>query len=75
MAKRKMYLFIEGRRDGYTPGQCYSTMTVGELIEKLQEYNEETLVYLNNDNGYTYGSIDFASFEEGNSSDFDDDEE
>lgn len=71
----KRYLFIEGRRDGYTPSQCYSTMTVGELIEKLQEYSEETLVYLNNDNGYTYGSIDYDSFEEAYSSNFDDEED
>lgn len=32
-------------------------MTVGELIEFLQGYYEELPVYLNNDNGYTYGSI------------------
>jgi len=58
-------LFIEGRREGYTPGQVGSTMTVGELIEFLQEFDEETPVYLNNDNGYTYGSIDRWSFSEG----------
>ena len=66
-----MKLFIEGRRDGYTPKQCEATMTVGELIEKLSEYDEDTLVYLNNDNGYTYGSITNSSFEES----YDDDED
>ena len=59
-----MKLFIEGRREGYAPSQIDRTMTVGELIEKLSEYDEDTLVYLNNDNGYTYGSITYSSFED-----------
>lgn len=58
-------LFIEGRRDGYSPSQCYKTFTVGELIELLQDYDEDMEVYLKNDNGYTYGSISFDSFEVG----------
>ena len=74
MAK-KLMVFIEGRRDGYTPGQCYSTMTVGELIEHLREFDEDCPVYLNNDNGYTYGSIDYDSFEEKYFDDDDDEEE
>jgi hypothetical protein len=32
-------------------------MTVGELIEFLEQFDEDTEVFLNNDNGYTYGSI------------------
>lgn len=59
-----MKLFIEGRRDGYSPEQC-KTITVGELIEILKEYDEDMEVYLRNDNGYTYGSIDEFSFSEG----------
>ena len=59
-----MKLFIEGRRDGYSPEQCYKTMTVGELINFLNQYDEDTEVYLKNDNGYTYGSINENSFEE-----------
>ena len=57
-------VFIEGRRDGYSPEQCYDTMTVGELIEYLSQYNKNAKVYLKNDRGYTYGSIDECSFEE-----------
>lgn len=60
-----MKLFIEGRRNGYVPEQCRETFTVGKLIEILKEYNEDTEVYLRNDNGYTYGSIDEFSFSEG----------
>lgn len=50
-------LFIEGKRNGYNIEQCGETLTVGELIELLSEYDEDTPVYLRNDNGYTYGSI------------------
>lgn len=57
-------LFIEGRRNGYTPDQCGRTMTVGDLIEYLSQFDEDMPVYLNNDNGYTFGSIDERSFEE-----------
>ena len=57
-------LYIEGRRNGYGPDQCGRTMTVGELIEFLSQYDEETPIYLKNDNGYTYGNITEDSFEE-----------
>ena len=57
-------LFIEGRRNGYNPAQCGRTMTAGELIAYLEQFDEDTKVYLNNDYGYTYGSIDEMSFEE-----------
>lgn len=57
-------LFIQGRRDGYSPDQCGKTMTVGELIALLEDYDEDTKVYLSNDNGYTYGRISRNSFEE-----------
>lgn len=50
-------IFINGKRNGYSPEQCGETMTVGELINCLQEYDENDLVYLMNDHGYTYGSI------------------
>lgn len=50
-------LFIRGNRNGYSPKQCGRTFTVGELIAFLQDFDEDMPVYLNNDNGYTYGSI------------------
>lgn len=50
-------LFINGKKNGYRTDQCGKTLTVGELIEILQEYDEDSPVYLRNDNGYTYGSI------------------
>lgn len=60
-----MKLFIEGRRDGYSPEQCSETLTVGEMIEILSQYDEDMEIYLRNDRGYTYGSIDEDSFSEG----------
>lgn len=50
-------LYIEGKRNGYDPDQCGRTLTVGELIEILEEFDYGRPVYLRNDNGYTYGSI------------------
>lgn len=57
-------LTIDGRREGYAPSQISSTMTVGELIDYLSQFDEELPVMINNDNGYTYGSIDYDSFRE-----------
>lgn len=59
-----MRVYIEGRRDGYNPDQCGKTMTVGELIAYLEQFEEDAEVYLSNDNGYTYGSITADSFTE-----------
>ena len=53
----KLNLTLEARREGYSLNQVGTTMTVGELIEFLQNYPEETPVYISNDNGYTYGPI------------------
>lgn len=54
-------------REGYGIDQVRSTMTVGELISFLSDYDEDTPIYLSFDNGYTYGGI--------NQYRFDDDEE
>ena len=61
----KRAIFIEGRRNGYSPDQCSNTMTVCELKEFLEQFNDEDEVFLINDKGYTYGSIDCDSFESG----------
>lgn len=60
----KSVLFIEGRRNGYCPEDCGKTMAVGELIDYLSQFDENKKVFLRNDRGYTYGNIDFRSFEE-----------
>ena len=50
-------LFIQNVRSGYNPEQCGNTMTVAELIEYLEQFEEDTKVYISNDNGYTYSAI------------------
>ena len=51
-------------REGYGTDQISRTMTVGELIDFLSQYDEDTPVYLSFDNGYTYGGITEGGFEE-----------
>lgn len=65
-----MKLFIETSRDGYTPVQCGRTMTVGQLIDLLSEYDDDTEVFLSNNNGYTYGSINNNSFRDSSGATF-----
>lgn len=50
-------IYIEGKRNGYGTDQCGQTLTVGELIEILEQFDYDRPIYLRNDNGYTYGSI------------------
>lgn len=72
---RKTVLTIDGRREGYAINQIDRTMTVGELINFLSDYDEDTPVMINNDNGYTYGSITYSSFQEETDDDDCEDEE
>ena len=51
------YITFETTREGYAPDQCGNTMTVGELIQYLSQFDENARVFYSNDNGYTYGSI------------------
>ena len=55
-------IFIETNRTGYSPEQCGRTMTVAELKEQLEMFDDESPVYLSNDGGYTYGYIGVMSF-------------
>lgn len=57
----KNNLILNTKRQGYGTDQCGETLTVGELIELLQDYDEDMKVYFGNDfrgdYWYTYGSI------------------
>lgn len=75
-------LTIDGRREGYAPdqiieknGRSRGTMTVGELIAYLEQFDEDMPVLINNDNGYTYGSITESSFRDEEYEDDDEEEE
>lgn len=50
--------------EGYSVEQVRRTMTVGELIDFLGSYDEDTPIYLSFDNGYTHGGITEGNFEE-----------
>lgn len=54
-------IIINAKRDGYSTDQINRTMTVGDLIAMLEDYDEDTPVYIGNDpqdyGWYTYGSI------------------
>ena len=56
--RNRKALFINGNRSGYSPSQIENqTMTVGELMAMLEDFDPDSLVFLSNDNGYTYGHI------------------
>lgn len=53
-------IVFEARRSGYSIGQLETydrPMTVGELREILEGFDDDTWFVLSHDNGYTYGSI------------------
>lgn len=56
--RNRKALFINGNRSGYSPSQIENqTMTVGELMAMLEDFDPDSLVFLSNDSGYTYGHI------------------
>ncbi|MBR1442725.1 MAG: hypothetical protein IJ583_04240 [Firmicutes bacterium] len=60
----KKAIFLNTNQNGYDPEQCGRTMTVGELISLLVDFDSDREIFLRNDDGYTYGSIvesDFVS--------------
>ena len=57
-------LLLDTQREGYGIDQIDETMTVGELIAFLQDFDEDMPIYLSHDNGYTYGGITDRRFEE-----------
>ncbi len=57
-------LLYQTFREGYGIDQVRQTMTVGELIEFLTNYDADTPIYLSFDRGYTYGGITDDRFEE-----------
>ena len=64
-----MKLYINANRTGYSPAQIQHTMTVGELIAALEEFDENTPVLLKHDGGYTYGGISWGDLEESDEED------
>ena len=55
-------LILNAEREGNSIAQIRSTMTVGELQAFLEEFDEDTPIYLSHDNGYTYGGVRADAF-------------
>lgn len=54
----RSYIKIDTSRDAYSAKELLNrTMTVGELIEELQNWDEDTPILLSFDNDYTYGRL------------------
>ena len=68
----KEIVYISANREGYGIDQVRHTMTVGELIAYLEQFDEDAQVYLKHDDGYTYGGITEGRFEENYGEDNDD---
>ena len=64
-------LILNTEREGYGIDQIRKTMTAGALIWLLEDYDEDTPVYLAFDRHYTYGAVLESRFED----DYGDDEE
>ena len=54
-------IIINVERSAYSPDQIGYTMTVGDLIAILEDFDEDTPIYFGNDmksyGWYTYGSL------------------
>lgn len=59
-----MKIFINANRNGYDTEQCGKTITVKELKEILENYEDDTEIFLKHDRGYIYGSISEYDIEE-----------
>lgn len=60
-------ILLNTRRTGYSVKQILDekyTLTVGELMNYLSDYDPESPVLFSNDDGYTYGEIDDESLYE-----------
>ena len=50
-------VFIDVARETYSPREATRTLTVGQLIEILEEFDQDSPVIVRHDNGYTYGTL------------------
>lgn len=59
-AKGRQALVFEAGRNAYSIGGAgeREAMTAGELRRLLEDYDDDTLIILSHDRGYTYGSLD-----------------
>lgn len=56
--KRKTIIALETSRTAYSLDDLGRTMTVGELIDFLSQFDKDTEICFSNDGGRTYGAIE-----------------
>ncbi len=56
--ENRQALVFEAERTGYSIDQIRRPITAGELRRLLEDYDDDTLIILSHDRGYTYGSLD-----------------
>lgn len=72
----KTYVKIDAINDVYKPEDILDrTLTVGELINALEDYDEDLPVILSFDRGYSYGKISERRIDEDELEDEDEDED
>lgn len=59
MKENRTAIIFEASREAYSIESAAErdAMTVGELIRILKDYDEDDLIIMSHDRGYTYGSI------------------
>jgi hypothetical protein len=63
--QQDMPVIIETTREGYALDQVRHTLTVRELKDYLNEFDDDAKIYLSFDSGYTYGGIHYQDFRDG----------
>lgn len=62
---KKSVVVIEARREAYSKASAARrTMSVLELINLLEHYDDDALVVFSHDNGYTYGGVHESDIED-----------
>ena len=57
-------LIINTRREAYSISDVRGTLTVGDLINYLEQFDETDKVFLSFDEGYTFGGLSHFDFDE-----------
>jgi hypothetical protein len=60
----KSMLVLEESRDGKTIVRKPNMVTIGKLISALEQYDDDTPVYINHDNDYIYVGIPVGKLKE-----------
>lgn len=67
-------LVIPVHRSAYSVYGCNGAITVRDLIERLEDYDEDTQIYFSHDNGYTYGALTMYDLQDADAEYWDDED-